>query len=524
MPAPLTVSIKPFGPSSAKVEAAARRLAGHASVRRELGDAHHRLLSYRLADEERKRARPASSRQVAAKIYDYANERTLTVTGGLAGPGPVETEVSAKQPPPAAEELAAAGEILRRHRELGPALRRGEITPYRPMPPLAPLDLADGRRERTIAVGLLPGKGARKRHEIVAVSLARRRVIRFDGSAPARSLASTSVCGVADAGQPTAEQGTPGAATIVVSRGNTVLWELVAVRPAASTGTWGSGVELQHVRYKGRSVLYRAHVPILNVRYDGDKCGPYRDWQWQEGMLQADGADVAPGFRLCPHPAKTILESGTDTGNFLGVAAYLEGEELVLVSELEAGWYRYVSRWRLHSNGRIRPRFGFAAVDSSCVCNRHHHHAYWRLDFDITAAGQNHVRELNNPALPGGTASTLVQYETKRMRDPAHKRRWVVEDTAGHGYVIQPGPNDQTAAGDPFARGDLWVLRYRATELDDNPITSDEADLDRFVNHEPVAGQDVVVWYGAHFTHDVRHEGPSDPAHIVGPDLLPVRW
>jgi hypothetical protein len=69
----------------------------------------------------------------------------------------------------------------------------------------------------------------------------------------------------------------------------------------------------------------------------------------------------------------------------------------VVVSEMEAGWYRYVSEWRLHVNGTIAARFGFSAVSSSCVCIRHHHHAYWRLDFDIETAGNNRVMEFNDP-------------------------------------------------------------------------------------------------------------------------------
>ena len=48
-------------------------------------------------------------------------------------------------------------------------------------------------------------------------------------------------------------------------------------------------------------------------------------------------------------------------------------EEVVLVSEMEAGWYRYISEWRLHSNGTIKPSFGFSTVDNSCFCNPHHH-------------------------------------------------------------------------------------------------------------------------------------------------------
>ena len=83
-------------------------------------------------------------------------------------------------------------------------------------------------------------------------------------------------------------------------------------------GTSGSGVELRYVDYRGKRVLYQAHVPILNVRYDKDACGPYRDWQYEEGMIQAAGTKVAPGFLLCPTPAKTILDTGSDTGTFLG--------------------------------------------------------------------------------------------------------------------------------------------------------------------------------------------------------------
>jgi len=93
-------------------------------------------------------------------------------------------------------------------------------------------------------------------------------------------------------------------------------------------------------------------------------------------MLQASGTNVAPGFVLSTAPAKTILDTGSDTGTFLGTAIYVAGQEVVLVNELQAGWYRYVSEWRLHADGTIRPRFGFDATCSSCVCVRHHHHVY----------------------------------------------------------------------------------------------------------------------------------------------------
>ena len=91
-------------------------------------------------------------------------------------------------------------------------------------------------------------------------------------------------------------------------------------------------------------------------------------------------------------PARTILDPPeTDSGNFRGVAIYRDGQEVVVVSELEAGYYRYVSEWRLHDDGTISPRFGFSAVENPCVCEVHHHHVYWRFDFDILSEGNNVV-------------------------------------------------------------------------------------------------------------------------------------
>jgi hypothetical protein len=43
------------------------------------------------------------------------------------------------------------------------------------------------------------------------------------------------------------------------------------------------------------------------------------------------------------------------------------------------------------------------------------------------------------------------------------------------------------------------------------------AHLDRFVTGASINNKDVVLWYAAHFTHDIS----QDAGHIVGPDLVP---
>jgi hypothetical protein len=528
----ISVKITPFGPTQAALDEIAHDLLRLTEVKKHLQKTRHRLLSIAVVETEvelkQSRLPPTPSR-FRATIYDYTNNRTVLVAGRLARPRQVEITDSASQALPTREEFEEAVQILMRDEELGPGIREQQLQPYPPMPPLLGEQLADGRTERTIAVGLLPIKGEHH-HEIVGVNMSRRTIIRYENHAPPTAQAHNPICGVPNANQSTASNVT-GQVWITVKQGSTTLWKFLAVRPATSSGTNGSGVELRFVDYRGKRVLYRAHVPILNVKYNSDACGPYRDWQNQEGMIQANGTDVAPGFRLSPTPAQTILDTGSDTGNFLGTAIYIRGQEVVLVCEMEAGWYRYVSEWRLHANGTIRPRFGFSAVSSSCVCNVHHHHAYWRLDFDIRTAGNNRVREFNNPPLVGSSRWHNKNYEIRRPRDPARNRKWRVENAAtGEGYDIIPGSDDGVATASPdwpFPKGDVWILRYRGSEIDDGVVAIGppyEAGLDGWVNGESIQNKDVVIWYGAHFTHDVTHEPPGSHGHIVGPLLKPVKW
>lgn len=533
----LKLKIEPRGPDPERIATVSRALSGHASVRELLGKARSRMLTFELVEPEVevKPARPSPPPDLyRATFFDYTNNRTILVDGSLSQPKRVKVSESGFQPLPGNGEFEAAVKILEKDENFGAAIRERQLQPAPAMPPIIDIESPHGRSERTISVELLP-LAAGARHEIVGVNLVRRSVVRFEGRAPRGAVAHNPICGIPYVQQATANKGDAGQVWITVSQGNTVLWKFLAVRPAASSGTRSSGVELRYVDYRGKRVLYRAHVPILNVRYDNDACGPYRDWQFEEGMIQANGVDVAPGFRLCNAPATTILDTGSDAGNFLGVGIYVQGQEVVLVSELEAAWYRYISEWRLHANGTIRPRFGFSARTDSCVCNVHHHHPYWRFDFDIRTAGNNRVREYNNPPLVGKSNWHTKNFEIQRPRDPARKRKWRVENTVtGEGYEIIPGPDDGVATASPdwpYPRGDVWFLRYRGSELDDGvncttggPGCVTEANLDGFVNGEAISNHDVVVWYAGHVTHDVGAEPPGEFGHICGPDLKPVNW
>ena len=161
----------------------------------------------------------------------------------------------------------------------------------------------------------------------------------------------------------------------------------------------------------------------------------------------------------------------------------------------------------------------------------HHHHAYWRFDFDIRTPSGNLVREFNDPPIVANKNWHDKKHEIRRARDPSRKRKWrILHQASGDAYDIIPGKHDGVATSMPdwpYPRGDVWIVRYRTGEIDDGSVAIGspyEAGLDPWVNGEPIAGQDVVVWYGAHFSHDVSHEKPGEFGHVVGPELRLVKW
>ena len=535
------INIERSGPGPEVIDEVSQALAEHASVQEQLSETRSRLLSVELLEPVGAgRVDGLEPDRYLATYFDYDNNEAKLVTGRLDNiQGSMEVSDSSHQPLLTRKEFDEAVEILREDPDIGPALSEQRVKPQPAMPPLlTEATRPDGRTDRTLAV-LLLSRSDELRNEIVGVNMIDRTVLRFPERAPSRALAADAACGVDDAEQIPTPRGLPGQFQVTIPQADgSPLWSFLVFRPSFSLGTNGSGVTLRDVFYRGKLVLKRAHVPILNVRYDGPGlgfCGPFRDWLYEENWFQADGTDVAQGIRQCNTRPQTILESGTDMGNFQGVAIYRQGQEVVIVSELEAGMYRYVSKWCLYDDGTISPRFGFSAIENPCVCRTHHHHAYWRFDFDIGTAGNNVVSEFNSPPLPNSSSNWHTnRWEVMRPRNHERSRRWKIENsTTGDAYTLIPGENDGVA--DAFARGDVWILRSHGErdEIDDGisaePSQANQrqpnapAEIGRFINAESTDNQNVVIWYAAHFTHEVHAES-GEIGHYVGPDLKPVQW
>jgi hypothetical protein len=520
----LRVEIEPAGPEEAAFAQIPDLVREHPRLQERVAAADVRLLGMQPADPDGDKSSEAEARageSFRATLYDYANDRAIEATGSAGALEELQVEEYGRQPLPNREEFRRAVQLLAEDSSWREGLGDQAATPIPHVPPVIAMEQPDGRTRRMIGVALVP-PGGRGRFRVAAVDIFRGEIVEVEPSG-----GEDGDCGFEPVDQDTVT-GTLGQAWISVWQGGTRLWRFLARRPAGSSGTNGSGIELRYVDYRDKRVLWQAHVPILNVKYDEDACGPFLDWQNQETPFQADGTDPVPGFRLCDTPAKSILEAGSDSGNFTGVAVFVDGQEVVLLSEMQAGWYRYISSWRFHADGTIRPRFGFSAVQFPCVCNRHHHHCYWRLDFDIRTPN-NVVAEFNDPPLVEGWGNWHDKtYEIQRPRDDGHQRRWRVTDPeSGAGYDIVPGQDDGVATESPdwpFPQGDVWIVRWKpGAEIDNGVVATGppfEANIGNFMNGELIHNQDVVIWYGAHFTHQVtEHAG-----HIVGPDLVPVNW
>ena len=501
---------------TASTEAFAQATRRDAKVRQALGNSRSLLLHTLTHDELDKEGDRDHVREMEAVYYDYSHNRTVRVRGHASGAAGLQIDYTHDQPMPSPEEFEIAADLVRESEAWGPLLKAGGISIYQPMPPV--LQSTDGSTvERTLYVGLI--SKPRRFNRLVAVNMVRGEVS-VEPVRPRGSMAAEQICGPENAPCLKPRRGTPGSVTIEWPTVNPV-WRFLAIRPAYSTGVNGSGIELRNVEYKGKRVLKQAHIPILNVKYDDDLCGPFRDWMYDEMCFQAVGTDIqgAPGFRWCTEPPQTIFESGVDGGNYTGVAVYEPADgSLQLITQLWAGWYRYIHEWRFYPDGTIVPRFRFGGINNSCVCNIHHHHAYWRFDFDIVDKN-NRVQELVD-----GEWKTFAK-ETSRRRTPEVETRWrVLHKSKEMGYEIVPGEHDDY--GDDFSGDDQYVFRYHKDEYDDarGTIEQAQADMSFFIKKKPesVKKQDVVVWYVGHFRHNVDDE--DEHLHEVGPTLVPINW
>ena len=542
----LNIKVTPWGPTQADVDAAKQRVDLSEAVKGELNGAKSRQIGfeylYDAAENKTQSSMPPMHFRVT--YYNYSNDMTLLVEGDFAAKENISTKWVSTVPGLGGDELQSAYQIAQQDAAFAPLKGTNALEFYEPMPPVT---VVDGERLVNIGVRNLQTGD----NQVIGVSFKNDKIVRYANNAPPTSAASPDACGIANAGQNPTGTGLAGQFQLTVNEaGGANLWQMLIVRPSSSSGASfeQSGLEIRDVKYRGKSVLKRGHVPVLNVQYVANTCGPFRDWQYSEGFFQVPTSGVTypggtnGGFAIIDSPgiATTAVETGNDQGNFRGVAVYTQdvglGPEVVLVTEMEAGWYRYVMEWRFATDGTIRPRYGFGSTLDSCVCFQRTHHVYWRFDFDI-------VNPVNNVYLldRGRKFLKLLDTESLLFKSVQKSRSLLIQNTSGNeAYQLVPGINDGSVLNDngnlvdTFGGADFWITLFKGTagtpsEIDD-PNSGSAQNISAFVNGESTSGQDVVVWYAAHQVRsDASSRNGARPdvitgAHVVGPTLRPVRW
>jgi subtilisin-like proprotein convertase family protein len=461
-------------------------------------------------------------------IYDYTVERAFEIVIDADGKE-LERHPYPGQPHRTRVERDDAAAIVREDARFKEAIATGALEIYEAMPPVT----VDDEGRRLINVGVVtPGVGGPmvERNEVVSVHIPTATILRHASGAPDTSRALTLACGPPNTGC-SATEGSCSFYQIQWPAADPV-WKLNIRHPdcTQSVQSQGTGLELTDVFYRDRLILKRAEVPVLNVKYEADTCGPFRDWLDAEDCFWAPGTDVpstGSGIRVASQTPSTVCETNVDDGNFRGVAIFDQGTSLWLMTESNAGWYRYVMEWRLHLDGRIEPIFGFGATLNSCTCNEHYHHAYWRFEWAVDGSSTNAatgictlerrrpgVAEIYDPIAIEGTflrSPTGWEKDYFRVKNPQ----------TGNGYLIQPGSLDGHATNDPYAKFDLAALALNSGQIND-PNTDTSIEIQPWITGEALGTtKRLVTWYHATYDHD-DPGGTGEACELAGPMLVPL--
>ena len=297
------------------------------------------------------------------------------------------------------------------------------------------------------------------------------------------------------------------------------IWSLCWVAPDSSSGIDGSGLELRDVFFRGKRVLRRAGLPILNVNYTPGGCGSYRDWQNGLADFEVDDPITLPDSRFTwtTKPVRTMCDhSGNDAGSFSGVAAQATTEQLILTTQMQSGPYRYTQKWIFRRDGVIDARVAFTSIQDPCNAKPHDHHAYWRFEFEIGSNSLDRVDIKEADAVRWSRLLTEKSFRSEVTNKPLIR---VSSERKQRGYEITL--NTKGSGADEWGGSDAWLLRFDPRQLDDGGArqgpNGSAVQLNQYLNGDSLIGENIVAWVHASDRHD-----RSTRCSFVGPSLRPV--
>jgi len=226
------------------------------------------------------------------------------------------------------------------------------------------------------------------------------------------------------------------------------------------------GMSLKNVTFNGNKVLERASLPVMNVFYEDDDCGPYAD--------RLGGAE--------PITAREITYGGE---------RWIE-----IGMEDTIGAYVMYQVWYLSENGVIDAHI----FSKGLQCTTYHEHLpFWRLDFDIDGFENDQI--LRRQA--GGLAVEPTEFDLRA--DDAIDHGWVVQDAlTGSSVAINFDDGTWNVPGSvvPETDYDLNRVYGRAYKPDEAEWSGGPTRNYEVGNEgENLDSADVVLWYTGWMPH-----------------------
>ncbi|MFJ9590070.1 copper amine oxidase [Streptomyces acidicola] len=230
-----------------------------------------------------------------------------------------------------------------------------------------------------------------------------------------------------------------------------------------------------------------------------------------------------------------------------------QGDDLVVFSVSQLGWYVYVTQWNFSDDGTITAKMG-ATGDLSPTdysgrgtgwpigkgdrdhSTNHYHSVFWRLNFGLDGSPKAKVEQFDTKVTGRGSGSAVLTTTKKPVTkelaaNKALRRWWRVVSTAGKNsdghrrswQLVQEASDPYEAHR--YTSKDVYFTQYRACEQ----LASGNVDpscarrgtsVDKWANGERLTHP--VMWVNVGFHHVPRDEDQSPmPIHWQGFQLVP---
>jgi primary-amine oxidase len=231
-----------------------------------------------------------------------------------------------------------------------------------------------------------------------------------------------------------------------------------------------------------------------------------------------------------------------------------QGDDLVVFSISQLGWYEYVTQWNFSDDGTITAKEG-ATGDLSPgdysgkgtgwpigkgnhdYSANHYHSVFWRLSFALDGSREAKVEQYDTKRTGRGPGSAILTTTRRSITKEsagtsALRRWWRVVSTAGKNadgharswQLVQEASDHYEPHR--YTSKDVYFTQYRACEKlasgnsDPSCPRSGGTSVDKWVNGQSLTRP--VVWVNVGFHHTPRDEDQTPmPIHWQGFQLVP---